>query len=203
MNNLECSSECESGWTMYLEHSLVSLNPCKSNGQFSDFECNYNRKVMKEVYAVEKEEEEDLSMVSDASSGPAHFLEHEDYCTENGNFSASSSSLKNKSSKRQKKIRQKRSSDSLLDDTASSPMSPIYSFSKVQPFKKPSEPTTSPSSFMNSNFTFTNKKVSIDHLLGFSQDFITTTHLKEKSTLGKSFGTLKSSLPGKYLKQNQ
>lgn len=171
---------------MYLEHSLVSLNPCKSNGQFSDFECNYNRKVTKEVYAVEKEEEEDLSMVSDASSGPAHFLEHEDYCTENGNFSASSSSLNNKSSKRQKKIRQKHSSDSLLDDTASSPMSPIYSFSK------------------NSNFTFTNKKVSIDNLLGFSQDFITTTHFKEKkSTLGKSFGSLKSSLPEKYLKQNQ
>ncbi|KAI3931922.1 hypothetical protein MKW98_012332 [Papaver atlanticum] len=185
MNNLECSSECESGWTMYLEHSLVSVNPCKSNGQFSDDECNYNRKVMKEVYDVEKEEKEDLSMVSDASSGPAHFHEHEDYCTENGNFSASSSSLKNKSSKRQKKIRQKHSSDSLLDDTASSPMSPIYSFSK------------------NSNFTFTNKKVSIDNLLGFSQDFITTTHLKEKSTLGKSFGSLKSSLPGKYLKQNQ
>ncbi|KAI3992134.1 hypothetical protein MKX01_015025 [Papaver californicum] len=186
MNNLECSSECESGWTMYLEHSLVSLNPCKSNGQFSNDQGNYNQKVIKEFYGVEKEEEEeDLSMVSDASSGPAHFLEHEDYYTENQNFSASSSSLKNKSSKRQKKIKQKHSSDSLLDDTASSPMSPIYSFSK------------------NSNFTFTNKKVSIDNLLGFSQDFITTTHLKEKSTLGKSFGSLKSSLPGKYLKQNQ
>ncbi|MCL7050862.1 hypothetical protein MKW94_027713 [Papaver nudicaule] len=168
---------------MYLEHSSFSLNPCKSNGQYS----NYNQKVVKEVYEVEKEEEEDLSMVSDASSGPAHFLEHEDYCSENGNFSVSSSSLKNKSSKRQKKIKQKHSSDSLLDDTASSPMSPtpIYNFSK------------------NSNFTFTNKKVSIDNLLGFSQDFITTTHLKEKSTLGKSFGSLKSSLPGKYLKQNQ
>ncbi|KAI3972770.1 hypothetical protein MKX01_019428 [Papaver californicum] len=178
MNNLECSSECESGWTMYLEHSSVSLNPCKSNGQFS----NYNQKVMKEVFdVVIEEEEEDLSMVSDASSGPAHFLEHEDYYTENQNFFASSSSLKNRSSKRQKKIKQKISSDSLLGDTASSPMSPIYSFSK------------------NSNFTFTNKKVSIDNLLGFSQDFITTTHLKEKSTLGKSFG----SLPGKYLKQNQ
>ncbi|OVA03967.1 hypothetical protein BVC80_459g7 [Macleaya cordata] len=127
MNSLasECSSGCESGWTMYLDNSSVSDYPCKS-GQFGE---EYEQKIAKD----ENEAEEDLSMVSDASSGPPHFHEHEDYCNENGSFCSPSSVVKSlkKSNKRQKIKQQQQQQQyfSLMDDTASSP---IYSFSKAR-----------------------------------------------------------------------
>ncbi|GMI83717.1 hypothetical protein like AT4G33800 [Hibiscus trionum] len=62
----ECSSGCESGWTNYLEQSFLSANPSK-------------KKNVKKSGFCEEEEEEDLSMVSDASSGPPHFYEDKGY----------------------------------------------------------------------------------------------------------------------------
>ncbi|GMI88303.1 hypothetical protein like AT4G33800 [Hibiscus trionum] len=69
----ECSSGCESGWTNYLEQSFLSANPSKKKNGFKTKKTGFrdgNRGKQK----VE-EEEEDLSMVSDASSGPPHFYE--------------------------------------------------------------------------------------------------------------------------------
>ncbi|KAI8547018.1 hypothetical protein RHMOL_Rhmol07G0163500 [Rhododendron molle] len=62
MLDSECSSGCESGWTLYLENSFLSPYPLK------------RRKTEKQSVS-EDEEEEELSMVSDVSSGPLIFHE--------------------------------------------------------------------------------------------------------------------------------
>ncbi|TYI37506.1 hypothetical protein ES332_A03G216700v1 [Gossypium tomentosum] len=65
----ECNSGYESGWTNYLDHSILSANP--SSNDFKDS----NDRGNKEEVVEEEEEEEDLSMISDASSGPPpHFF---------------------------------------------------------------------------------------------------------------------------------
>ncbi|KAI3789164.1 hypothetical protein L2E82_01953 [Cichorium intybus] len=60
----ECSSECESGWTFYLGHSMYPCDPLQ--------------KPKKD----DNDDDDDMSMVSDASSGPPHF--HEQECNNNG-----------------------------------------------------------------------------------------------------------------------
>lgn len=71
----ECSSGCESGWTLYFEHSVNpsrrdSASPFLDERDDEDL-CDENRGK-----GIEDDEEEGLSMVSDASSGPpVHFLE--------------------------------------------------------------------------------------------------------------------------------
>lgn len=92
----ECSSGCQSGWTMYLEQSSYS---------------NQN-------HAME-EEEEDLSMLSDASSGPSPlFHEEVDLHESHALFYAKDCSKK---SGVQTDKQRKLSPNSYLDDTASSP----------------------------------------------------------------------------------
>ncbi|KAK8624880.1 hypothetical protein V6N13_089766 [Hibiscus sabdariffa] len=72
----ECSSGCESGWTNYLEHSFLSANPSKKKNVKKSGFCDEHR----EIRGKQKvDEEEDLSMVSDASSGPPHFYEDNGY----------------------------------------------------------------------------------------------------------------------------
>ncbi|CAI9771383.1 unnamed protein product [Fraxinus pennsylvanica] len=97
----ECSSGCESGWTMYLDqHSNSTYQYSKT------IDKHYQRKG---TYVNEEEDDYDLSMVSDASSGPP-LLED--------------SAEKNKKSEKKKKAKeQKREEKNLyLDDTASSPL---------------------------------------------------------------------------------
>ncbi|CAJ2643885.1 unnamed protein product [Trifolium pratense] len=111
-NYSQYNSESESGWTNYLDHSSFS-------------EQHFNRKNGKVDYEAtmeeeeEEEEEEDLSMVSDASSGPPNYHVEEDYqqpyCV-NWNSSTSKKKVKEFGRKSQ------HSSQSLLDDTASSPV---------------------------------------------------------------------------------
>ncbi|KAL0361077.1 UNVERIFIED_CONTAM: hypothetical protein Sradi_3792200, partial [Sesamum radiatum] len=69
-----CSSGCESGWTMYLDQLSNSTDQYRRA-----FLQNYKEKG--EHVSREAEEAEDLSMVSDASSGPPHLHEH--YAGEN------------------------------------------------------------------------------------------------------------------------
>ncbi|OVA05895.1 hypothetical protein BVC80_1701g38 [Macleaya cordata] len=172
----QCSSRCESGWTMYLNHS-GSPNHCKRSSDFVDEGGFFGEEYKaKEEEVEEEEEEEDLSMVSDASSGPPHFHEDEDYCDENGCscFSSSTAALAKKSGKRQKikdQHQQKQEHHpSLLDDTASSP---LFSFSKIN-----------------------NQQAAVmENVLDFSQGF-SATHFKGRSTFQKHFGFLESSLPG-------
>lgn len=132
----ECSSGCESGWTLYLDHSFLSSH--RGGNGFVDED------VKRGKNKVQEEEEEDLSMVSDASSGPPHFQEDEEgYCNDdNGCFyppSMAPTLVKN-DGKRQKvrtfRGRVEQEDPSFLDDTASSP---LFNFSKVSQYY--SEPT--------------------------------------------------------------
>uniref|UniRef100_M1APT1 Uncharacterized protein n=1 Tax=Solanum tuberosum TaxID=4113 RepID=M1APT1_SOLTU len=120
----ECSSGCESGWTMYLDQfSADQYNNRRdvSHNNNNPYGINYKTEY---VSNEDEEEDEDMSMVSDASSGPPHF--HEDYCfDENGYIFYPSASQNTKKAKEKRKINeQKVKKQSLyLDDTASSPFS--------------------------------------------------------------------------------
>ncbi|KAM7279071.1 hypothetical protein ACFE04_006205 [Oxalis oulophora] len=149
----ECSSGCESGWTHYLDHSS---NYSKS--QWQSFDGN-----------DKKEEEDDLSMVSDASSGPRHYCEEDDH--EDYSCVPTSSSYYNMNIPEQvtKKINNKKKKNvKNLEDTASSPVK-----------------------------CFSQKNVSVEHNVNYSQGY-SATHYKEKSTFGnKRYGFLPSTFSGK------
>ncbi|KAF4364425.1 hypothetical protein F8388_007002, partial [Cannabis sativa] len=74
----QCSSGCESGWTLYLEQSFLSN---RNGSGFVRKSSNFGYNKVKDKDGIEQvneeeEEEEDLSMVSDASSGPSHYFQH-------------------------------------------------------------------------------------------------------------------------------
>ncbi|KAJ8773299.1 hypothetical protein K2173_028476 [Erythroxylum novogranatense] len=94
------SSGCESGWTSYLDQSSISKNQFQGIGGY-----NGGRD-----HAKLEDEEEDLSMVSDASSGPPHYCEDDEY-----RFHKSTKQRKNKDHVRSHQ-------QQCLDDTASSPV---------------------------------------------------------------------------------
>ncbi|KAM7520926.1 hypothetical protein LguiB_019888 [Lonicera macranthoides] len=168
MSTSECSSGCESGWTMYLDQSSNSENnryPRSGEDYYRSREENVGEDEEEEE---EEEENEDLSMVSDASSGPRHFLEDE----VNGYFSYAPLPSENTKSTKNKEIKERRGKkqSSYLDDTASSP---VLGFSKK-------------------NVGLSNDQASMEHdTQGFS-----ATHFKEKSALRKHFGLKKPSVPG-------
>ncbi|KAI8014036.1 hypothetical protein LOK49_LG05G03262 [Camellia lanceoleosa] len=96
----ECSSGCESGWTMYLDdydhQSSYSADQFKKNGgRVVSEDCGYKSANVKDF-----DEDEDLSMVSDASSGPPHVREDEDDETE---YFCCGSSASEQANKRKKK----------------------------------------------------------------------------------------------------
>lgn len=114
------SSGCESGWTRYLEQSSLSENQFhRVNGGTDDY-------GGKELARVE-EKEEDLSLVSDASSGPSHYHEDDEDCFHHDNgghfYSSSPSQLaaKTKQKKKAAKERGRNRRHSDLDDTATYP----------------------------------------------------------------------------------
>ncbi|XP_030472544.1 protein SOB FIVE-LIKE 5-like [Syzygium oleosum] len=132
----ECSSGCESGWTLYFEHSV---NPSRRDAASRFLDERDNDELCDEGRGkgTEDDEEEGLSMVSDASSGPpVHFLE--DMHDQQGHFNNGSDhdqcvrttvKAPKQSGKRQRTREQhpwhnKMNQDlpSLLDDTASSPI---------------------------------------------------------------------------------
>lgn len=136
----ECSSGCESGWTVYLEQSFLSPNVShrnKGNGFLN------GKSALRAHDDDDAEEEDDLSMVSDASSGPPHFQEEEEHVyfdDNNSCFCPKSTSkdvrLLSRSVGKRKKSREQRRyggheqlPTNFLDDTASSP---VYNFSMVR-----------------------------------------------------------------------
>ncbi|KAK9271321.1 hypothetical protein L1049_026911 [Liquidambar formosana] len=151
----EWSSGCESGWTLYLDQSSVSATQYQRGGGGVVDDEDYRGKGGKED---DNYKEEDLSMVSDASSGPPHF--HEDDEDGDGHFCSASSAYSESSSKKSKrKMKMKKHGSkeqhSYLDDTASSP---VLSLSKK-------------------NLTPSNHQGPMDHVLDFSQGF-SATHYK-------------------------
>ncbi|KAJ1388349.1 hypothetical protein SESBI_39176 [Sesbania bispinosa] len=150
----ECSSGCESGWTLYLEEEHSFLNQNRGS-QFIGGDDE-------ELYVEEdkaKNEEEDLSMVSDASSGPPLFPHKED------NNSASKAAIRSKKRQKVKENLEDQHLPSFLDDTASSP---LFDFS------------------MN-NVTVTNQQTSTESMLDYSQGF-SATYFEERSSLQGQFG---------------
>ncbi|GMJ15274.1 hypothetical protein like AT4G33800 [Hibiscus trionum] len=158
----QCGSGCESGWTFYLDQSSYSQTWCpKFRGSFDEEDGGKGARFMVES--------EDLSMVSDASSGPRNNCEDE----EDGSFCSDPAARApaKKRSKNKNKIKEHVSNQHhscLDDDTASSP---AISFSKKN----------------------CSKEASLD-LLDLSQGF-SGTYVKGKPAL-KKFGFLKSEETG-------
>ncbi|XP_048619297.1 protein SOB FIVE-LIKE 5-like [Brassica napus] len=118
LGSSEWSSGCESGWTLYLDHSVSSFPSSSCFRDINGFE--NRRRRSKDSWSQnyvhqEEDEEEDLSMMSDASSGPRNVCEED-----------SVKKLNSVGPKKQKKSEKKRSDyekmNSVLDDTASSHM---------------------------------------------------------------------------------
>ncbi|XP_028767700.1 uncharacterized protein LOC114725366 [Neltuma alba] len=125
----ECSSGCESGWTLYLEHSLLRQNISHKDTPFIGGNDGFYEDKDKRAREEDTAEEEDLSMVSDASSGPPHFLDDEAFFNEdNGCFHSESEAEKMvKSAKKKQRVKENEPCGdqhlpSFLDDTASSPV---------------------------------------------------------------------------------
>ncbi|KAF3446538.1 hypothetical protein FNV43_RR11718 [Rhamnella rubrinervis] len=169
----ECSSGCESGWTLYLDQSFVSETQFQRNGET----VGYGEKGAREVEV----EEEDLSMVSDASSGPPHYHEDDQDCFyRNGcSFSASwaSESSKKENKKNKKKMKETCKNERYLynlDDTASSPVSKARSHNrKIQNFPR--------------------NKALMEDVTGYSQS-LSATHFKGESALENHYSLLQSSM---------
>lgn len=120
-----CTSECESGWTMYFDEFSYSSDQFNGVTERSIYDGRG-----KSAYA-----DEDLSMVSDASSGPPHNNFHEDRefcCEENGNFLYTSETENTKEKQKRKMKEQSGKKHNLyLDDTASSPVSNFHKVSSI------------------------------------------------------------------------
>ncbi|KAG9153066.1 hypothetical protein Leryth_012335 [Lithospermum erythrorhizon] len=123
LSNSECSSGCESGWTMYFDQHSES-HQGQYNRNDEEETLRSKREHINDDY-IEEQESEDLSMVSDASSGPPHLHEDEKCYVRNEYISY----LSDKPEENQKKVKGlKREEKSHLDDTASSP---VGAFSKA------------------------------------------------------------------------
>ncbi|XP_059461460.1 protein SOB FIVE-LIKE 5-like [Corylus avellana] len=159
------SSGCESGWTRYLEQSSLSENQFQRVGGTDDY-------GGKEARVGEKEE--DLSLVSDASSGPSHHHEDDEECFhDNGcHFNYSEVAGKSKKKKKTKELHARNRRHSDLDDTASYP---ALSF-PLQPDRT----------------TLYRNQDSMENLLNFSHGF-SATHFEGKSALQKRFSFFESS----------
>ncbi|KAB2627662.1 hypothetical protein D8674_032457 [Pyrus ussuriensis x Pyrus communis] len=156
----QCNSGCESGWTSYLdESSYLSQSQFQKPGGFADY--------------VETKEEEDLSMVSDASSGPPHYHEFDEDCVYENRSSFSVSWGSKLGKKGKKKSKGSGSREQHLDDTASSP---VLNYSKKK---------------LSANFP--KDESSMQNVLDYSEGF-SATHIKGKSALLQHFGFFKSSL---------
>ncbi|XP_002522145.2 protein SOB FIVE-LIKE 5 [Ricinus communis] len=191
----ECSSGCESGWTLYLEQSYLSPTAAVAKRGKNHSKHNVNRQNAKEESEEQEQEhdEEDLSMVSDASSGPPHFNEDESYFNyDNGcsypAFKDATAPVNNGGKHKRQKERTERGKEhhqelpnSFLDDTASSP---AFNLSK-------------------NNFSVANhNQASMESMLDYSQGF-SATHFQERSAYQDHFGYVQPPLSGNQLHKNQ
>lgn len=185
----ECGSGCESGWTLYFDQSFVSrLDPTLSVRR------NAKQKRSKVVEVVSDEEEEDLSMVSDASSGPPHFQEDESLygerkyphypVSEAAAFVQSSGKRHRNKEKHQRHRRQDEETlSSFLDDTASSPLINFTS---------------------QNNVSFENKQASMESVLDYSQGFSATEFEQGRPLYQNHYDFFQSSsLSGNQMQRNQ
>ncbi|XP_020238485.1 uncharacterized protein LOC109817594 isoform X2 [Cajanus cajan] len=162
----ECSSGCESGWTLYLERSFLNQNASSHRGATEE---EHKDKRFKH----EDSGEEDLSMLSDASSGPPHFPHYEAYFNEevNGSFYSASKAVKlAKNGTKKQKVKENQHLPSILHDTASSP---FFDFS-------------------TNNITGGKQQTSTGSVLDYSQGFSATYFEGGSSFQEQHFGFLQS-----------
>lgn len=187
----ECSSGCESGWTLYLEHSFLNHNASHKGTQYMGetdgfYEEHRDKRTKEEEYG-----EEDLSMVSDASSGPPHFPDNEVYFNEeeNGGFYSASKAVKlakTKSSTRKQKDKENQHHKdqqhlpSFLHDTASSC---VFDFS-------------------TNEVAGNNRQISTESMLDYSQGF-SANYFKGRSSFHQHMDFLQSSLSENELQGNK
>ncbi|URE28512.1 hypothetical protein MUK42_15838 [Musa troglodytarum] len=164
----DCSSGCQSGWTMYLEQSSSEFCKTVVDEKGGSYE--------------HEEEEEGLSMVSDASSGPPQLRledEHRSRCYRKSNICSwdtgchHGSAFAPPAAMAKYGVKKRRIGDpsSALVDTATSPLFsfPKTSFNKEDNFMKP--------------FT--------EHVLDFPCSF-SYAHVEEKSALQNPMDCLQS-----------
>lgn len=168
------SSASESGWTHYLDQSSLPENYYQRRGGV--VECDEGKGARMEEFS-----EEDLSMVSDASSGPPYY-DNECYCQ---NWYPCLSSTTKDSQKKNKKVKEygRSQQPSPLDDTASSPF-----------FNCAKESHKKQDSFSGNG--------AVESALNFSQ-CVSATRIKRKTKFQKHFGFLDRSLAGKLTSEEQ
>ncbi|KAI4298583.1 hypothetical protein L6164_032124 [Bauhinia variegata] len=183
----ECSGGFESGWTLYLEHSVLNQNGSHREARFDVENGDYYDERREKRSKDEEAAEEDLSMVSDASSGPPHFPDEEAYFNEDSGcfYPPSKTEKLTKSCKKRQKVKENKNHEdqhqpSFLDDTASSP---VFDFS------------------MNNITVTSNQQTSTESVLEFSQGFSATYF--ERSSFQEHFGFLQPSLSENELQNNQ
>ncbi|KAJ6424445.1 hypothetical protein OIU84_025267 [Salix udensis] len=199
----ECSADCESGWTLYLEQSFLSNPSSKRRNKTSSGYCSKGKNSTEEESEEEEdeeeeeeeEEEEDLSMVSDASSGPPqYFNEDESYFNYGNDYFypshkntkllniGASFRQKNKENGRQSIHKQDQDLPPFLDDTASSP---AFNFSK-------------------NNFALSNNSQAsmVETVFDYSR-ISSATHFQGRSTFQDHIGFIHPSLSGNKLQNNQ
>ncbi|KAE9618649.1 hypothetical protein Lalb_Chr02g0144931 [Lupinus albus] len=180
MNTLgsENSSGCESGWTLYLEHSYGGSQYIGGNDGI--YEEHLDKRIKEEEY-----EEEDMSMISDASSGPPQFPYDEAYFNEqeyNG-FSYPEPKvvkLAKNGIKKQKVKENQQYLPSFLHDTASSC---VFDFS-------------------TNEVAVNNQQSSTESMQDYSQGF-SSNYLKGRSTFHQHLGFIQPSLSANEYQGNE
>ncbi|KAI3805006.1 hypothetical protein L1987_26981 [Smallanthus sonchifolius] len=119
----EASGGCESGWTLYLEHSCKNAFDAHEHNEHDDG-----------VEEDDDDDDDDMSMVSDASSGPPHLQEHQEQDEDEQDGVFCDHTMLFGSRKRRKILKQTsfyghrhmQDLPASLDDTASSPFFTFY-----------------------------------------------------------------------------
>ncbi|KAK7311386.1 hypothetical protein RJT34_09499 [Clitoria ternatea] len=175
ISSSQYNSDSESGWTHYLDQSYLSENCFHRKGEIVHYEGKG---------ATMEEEEEDLSMVSDASSGPPHYHEEDDHPYNCVNWCPSTSQYtkelgNNKKKNKVKEYGKNQQPSPSLDDTASSP---DLNFAKAR------QKANKKMSFAGSG--------AVENALDFSP-CLSATKIKRKSKFQKQMSFFERSLGGK------
>ncbi|OIV91147.1 hypothetical protein TanjilG_30369 [Lupinus angustifolius] len=173
----ESNSDCDSGWTLYLEHSYRGSQFI--SGSDGIYEEHKDKRTKEEDY-----DEEDMSMVSDASSGPPQFPYDEAYLNEqeyNGAFYAESKVVKlAKNGKKKQKVKENQNLPCFLHDTASSC---VFDFSINE-------------------VAVNNQQSSTESMQDYSQGF-SSNYFKGRSTFHQHLGFIQPSLSANEYQGNE
>ncbi|KEH44012.1 hypothetical protein MtrunA17_Chr1g0207011 [Medicago truncatula] len=180
----ECSSGCESGWTLYLEHSYEDTRFI--GGTEGYYGNQHKDKRVTNEYS--EEGVEDLSMVSDASSGPPHLPYDDDvYFNEKDNVVK-----KHKKGTKKQKVRENKQHAIAVEDQQHLP-SFLHDTASSHVFD-----------FSTNNVVGTNQQNYVGNMVDYSQGFSATNNYFEgkSSYQEEKFGFLQPPLSKNDLQGN-